>query len=341
MALTDWTSIHGEAFTGRKALVTGGAGFIGSHIAEALIDLGAEVVVLDDLSGGDVANLNAFKAKAGDRLTFIEGSILDAAAVERAVEGCTWIFHQAALGSVPRSVAMPREYHAANATGTLHVLEAAKAAGVSRVMFAASSSAYGDSPTLPKIESMPVLPRSPYAANKVYGEALMRAWSISYPQNDAGKSFDTACLRYFNIFGTRQNANSAYAAVIAAFAKALLAGDKPMIFGDGEQSRDFTFVDNAVHANLLAAKYEGRLGGEVFNVACGQRVSVNQLAEQMAQLVGRPELTPVYEPERAGDVKHSLADLQLIEKTLGYKPLVSFEEGLKPTVQWYEGEQVG
>lgn len=341
MALTDWTSIHGDAFDGRKALVTGGAGFIGSHLAEALIDLGAEVVVLDDLSGGEVANMDVFKEKSGDRLTFVEGSILDPGTVDDAVAGCTWVFHQAAMGSVPRSVALPRDYHAVNATGTLNVLEASKAAGVSRVVFAASSSAYGDSPTLPKVESMPVLPRSPYAANKVYCEALMRAWAISYPQNEAGQSFDTACLRYFNIFGPRQNANSAYAAVIAAFAKALFASEKPMIFGDGEQSRDFTFVDNAVHANLLAAKHEGRLDGEVFNVACGERVSVNQLAEQMAQIVGRPELTPTHEPVRAGDVKHSLADLDRIEKTLSYKPLVSFEEGLKPTVQWYEGQLVG
>lgn len=341
MALTDWKSVHGDAFEGRKALITGGAGFIGSHIAEALIDLGGEVVVLDDLSGGDVVNLAPFKEQAGDRLTFIEGSILDESAVERAVDGCTWVFHQAAWGSVPRSVEMPRKYHEINTTGTLNVLEAAKAAGVSRVMFAASSSAYGDSPTLPKIESMPVLPRSPYAANKVYCEAMMRAWALSYPQNEAGQPFDTACLRYFNIFGPRQNANSAYAAVIAAFAKALFAGEKPMIFGDGEQSRDFTFVDNAVHANLLAARYEGRLDGEVFNVACGGRVSVNQLAEQMAQIVGHPELMPVHQPERAGDVKHSLADLQRNQSTLGYQPLVSFADGLKPTVQWYEGQLVG
>ena len=341
MALTDWRRVHGDAFKGCKALVTGGAGFIGSHIAEALIDLGAEVIILDDLSGGDVVNLEEFKGKAGDRLVFIEGSILDEPTVERAVDGCTWVFHQAAWGSVPRSVAMPRKYHEINTTGTLNVLEASKAAGVSRVMFAASSSAYGDSPTLPKVESMPALPRSPYAANKVYCEAMMRAWATSYPQDDQGRSFDTTCLRYFNIFGPRQNANSAYAAVIAAFAKALYAGEKPTIFGDGEQSRDFTFVDNAVHANLLAARYEGRLGGEVFNTACGDRVTVNQLAQQMAEIIGRPELTPNYKPERAGDVKHSLAELTRQTSTLGYKPLVPFAEGLRPTVQWYEGQLAG
>ena len=337
MALIEWQREYGDTFHGRRALVTGGAGFIGSHISEALIDLGVEVVVLDDLSGGDVENLATFRERAGNRLTFIEGSILDESTVERAVDGCAWVFHQAAWGSVPRSVAMPRKYHEINTTGTLNVLEASRDAGVSRVMFAASSSAYGDSPTLPKIESMPVRPRSPYAANKVYCEAMMRAWATSYPENESGNSFDTVCLRYFNIFGPRQNANSAYAAVIAAFAKALHNGERPVIYGDGEQSRDFTFVDNAVHANLLAASYDGRLNGEVFNVACGDRVSVNQLAEEMAKLQGRPDLQPTHQSERAGDVKHSLADLTLNTSTLGYKPLVEFEKGLEPTVKWYQG----
>jgi len=341
MSLSDWKSIYGDSFQGRKALVTGGAGFIGSHIAEALIELGARVVVLDDLTGGEVENLESFRAKAGDRLTFVEGSILDQATVAKVVDGATWVFHQAAWGSVPRSVAMPRQYHEINTTGTLNVLEASRAAGVSRVMFAASSSAYGDTPTLPKVESMPMLPRSPYAANKCYCEAMMHSWATSYPQGESGKPFDTVSLRYFNIFGPRQNANSAYAAVIAAFAKALFGGEHPVIFGDGEQSRDFTFVDNAVHANLLAAQYKGRLEGRVFNTACAERVSVNQLAEQMASIVGRPDLTPVYKPERAGDVKHSLADLTLTSSTLGYRPLVSFEQGLRPTVAWYQSQLVG
>lgn len=333
MALTHWQQLHGSHFTGQRALVTGGAGFIGSHLTEALIDLGAEVVVLDDLSGGDTANFEAFRGRAGDRLRFVEGSILDEALLGELLAGCRYVFHQAALGSVPRSVEQPVRYHGVNATGTLNVLEAARSAGVERVMFAASSSAYGDSPTLPKVETMPVLPRSPYAANKVYDEALMRAWACSY-------GLDTACLRYFNIFGPRQNANSAYAAVIAAFAKALIAGERPVIFGDGEQSRDFTFVDNAVHANLLAARSDKPIGGEVMNVACGQRVTVNQLAGTMAGLFGRPDLTPVHKDERAGDVKHSLADLSLIRGTIGYEPLVSFERGLEPTCAWY-GEVLG
>lgn len=333
MALTDWPALHGDFFAGRRALVTGGAGFIGSHLTEALIDLGASVVVFDDLSGGDEQNLDSFRQRGGDRLTFVNGTITDRAALDPVVAGCDWVFHQAAMGSVPRSVREPELYHRVNATGTLNVLEAARAAGVKRVMFAASSSCYGDTPALPKIETMPVSPRSPYAANKVYGEALMRAWACSYADQ-----IDTCCLRYFNIFGPRQNANSAYAAVIAAFASSLLAGKHPLIFGDGEQSRDFTFVDNAVHANLLAARAEGRIEGESINVAVGQRVTVNQLAAVMAELLGRPELTPQHRPERAGDVKHSLADLAKAKALLGYEPRVGFEQGLKPTIQWYQNQ---
>jgi nucleoside-diphosphate-sugar epimerase len=200
--------------------------------------------------------------------------------------------------------------------------------GVQRVMFAASSSAYGDSLVLPKVETMAPLPKSPYAASKLADEALMRAYAGSY-------GLDTASLRYFNIFGPRQNANSAYAAVIAAFAKALIADQRPMIFGDGEQSRDFTFVHNAVHANLLAARSAKPIGGEVINVACGLRVTVNELAALMGEMMGRPHLKPVYQAERAGDVKDSVAELSLARKLLGYKPVVDFRTGLKPTVEWY------
>lgn len=326
--LTDWKRLHASAFADARALVTGGAGFIGSHLSEALVDLGAEVVVLDDLSGGDWANLASFRDRAGDRLRLVEASILDEAALADCVTGCRYVFHQAAMGSVPRSIEQPGLYHAVNATGTFNVLEAARAAGVARVMFAASSSAYGDSETLPKIETMPVLPKSPYAATKVAGEAMMRAWAGSL-------GLDTAALRYFNIFGPRQNANSAYAAVIAAFAKALLAGERPMIHGDGEQSRDFTFVDNAVHANLLAAGQPKPLGGQVLNVACGQRVTVNELAQQMAEALGRPDLAAEHGPERAGDVKHSLADLGATAAALDYQPIVPFDAGLVPTIAWY------
>ena len=307
---------------GCRALVTGGAGFIGSHLAMSLHMLGVHTMVLDDLSaGGDPALL-------GTGIEFVPGSILDASVVEQCVAGCRFIFHQAALGSVPRSVEQPRLFHDVNVTGTVNVLEAARKANVQRVMFAASSSAYGDSETLPKIETMPASPRSPYAANKVACEALMSAYAASY-------EIDTVSLRYFNIFGPRQSPDNAYAAVIAAFAKALIGGQHPVIFGDGEQSRDFTYIDNVVLANLLAATTGQPLMGRVCNVACGQRVTVTQLAQEMAALLGRPELTPVYRPERAGDVKHSLADLSQAQSLLGYQPIVGFKQGLAETVKWY------
>ena len=324
MALLDWHALHGDAFSGTRCLVTGGAGFIGSHLTEALVTLGADVVVLDDLTGGDLDNLDWYTPGAGSGvLTTVEGSITAPDTLAAVCAGARYVFHQAAWGSVPRSVAMPAEYHAINTTGTFNVLEAARAAGVRRVMFAASSSAYGDTPTLPKQEDMPVSPRSPYAANKVAGEAMMQAWACAY-----GEQLDTASLRYFNIFGPRQNANSAYAAVIAAFEKALRAGERPVIFGDGEASRDFTFVDNAVHANLLAARSDTPIGGRVMNIACGQRVTINQLAARMAAELGRSDLTPEHRPDRPGDVKHSLADLSLAEALIGYTARVDFAEGL-------------
>jgi nucleoside-diphosphate-sugar epimerase len=327
--MTDWKKYHSNHFQGTKVLVTGGAGFIGSHITEALLQLGATVTVLDDLSGGDTQNLAAFASEASDRLAFVEGSILDQALLAKRVAGCKYVFHQAALGSVPGSVDRPAHYTEVNVIGTLRVLEASRQAKVNRVMFAASSSAYGDSQVLPKVETMRTQSISPYAATKVACEALLSAYSGSY-------DLDTAALRYFNIFGPRQNANSAYAAVIAAFAKAISADQHPMIYGDGEQSRDFTFVHNAVHANLLAARCKKRIRGQVINVACGTRVTVNELATMMAQLMGKPQLTCHHEAERAGDVKHSLADMTLAKKLLDYEPIVSFQDGLAPTVEWYE-----
>jgi nucleoside-diphosphate-sugar epimerase len=316
-----------NALRGARALVTGGAGFIGSHLADALIHHGAEVVVLDNLDGGSSQNVPG-------TARFVEGSITDPDVVASATAGCRYVFHLAALGSVPRSVAEPRRFHDVNVSGTLNVLEAARMAGVKRVMFAASSSAYGDSEVLPKVESMVPTPRSPYAANKTACEAMLQAYAACYP-------IDAVSLRYFNIFGPRQNANSAYAAVIAAFAKAMLAGKRPTIFGDGEQSRDFTYVANAVHANLLAAVRSERLGGEVLNVGCARAITVNELACAMANALGHPELgDPLYEPTRAGDVKHSLADLSLTRATLGYEPVMSFEDGLRKTMEWYRSEGV-
>jgi len=326
--MTDWQALHQTHFQGVKTLVTGGAGFIGSHLARALVQLGAHVVVLDDLSGSDQHNIDPLIAQTGNHFQFIQGSILDQPILARCTDGCRYIFHLAALGSVPRSVAQPRLFNEVNTTGTLNVLQAARPADVQRVMFSASSSAYGDSPTLPKIETMPPLPKSPYAATKLACEHLMRSYSASY-------GLDTASLRYFNIFGPRQNANSAYAAVIAAFAKSLTSNQHPVIFGDGQQSRDFTFVDNVVHANLLAARHDTPIQGHVFNIACGQRITVTELAQMMATMMGKPHLDAVYKEERAGDVMHSLADLAQAQSVLGYEPIVDFKAGLQATVAWY------
>ncbi|MGD0460980.1 MAG: NAD-dependent epimerase/dehydratase family protein [Tepidisphaeraceae bacterium] len=320
--ITDWRRLHGSAFEGRPVLITGGAGFIGSHLATALDELGAKITVLDDLSAGSDP-----KSLPGN-VEFVLGSILEVLLLQKCTEGRELVFHQAAMGSVPQSMEQPARYQLVNSTGTLNVLEAARRAKVRRVMFAASSSAYGDSPTLPKIESMPTAPRSPYAATKVAGEAMAAAYS-------AGMDLDTVSLRYFNIFGPRQRADSAYAAVIAAFAKAMLAGKRPTIFGDGEQSRDFTYVDNAVHANLLAAMQSQRLDGAIINIACAVRITVNELAGRMAQWLTRADLTPIYLPQRAGDVLHSQADVTVARRMLEYEPIVDFATGLDATMQWY------
>ncbi|MCS7032936.1 MAG: NAD-dependent epimerase/dehydratase family protein, partial [Phycisphaerae bacterium] len=242
------------------------------------------------------------------------------------------VFHQAARVSVPASVEDPWLYHRVNVDGTATLLETARRQGVRRFIFAASSSAYGDSPELPKVESMPPAAASPYAATKVACEQMLRAYACSY-------ELDAVSLRYFNIFGPRQNRNSAYAGVIAAFARRLLAGEAPVITGDGTATRDFTFVDNAVHANLLAARGRERLGGQVINVATGRATSVRELAERMIQLLNRPGLQPEFAPSRKGDVLHSLAELSRARKVLGYEPIVDFAVGLKLTVQWYEARK--
>ena len=301
----DWTSLHGDAFRGKKCLVTGAAGFIASHLSDGLLALGATVVALDDFSGG-----SRDKLPAGCELH--EASILDADACKEAADGCELVFHLAAKVSVPASVADPVGYHASDATGTVNVLEAARGAGAKRFMYSASSSAYGDQPTLPKREDMPPMPMSPYAAAKLAGEGYCRAYAATL-------GLDAVSLRYFNIFGPRQAADSAYAGVIAAFARDLLNGKRPTIYGDGSASRDFTYVANVVHANLLAARHEAPLRGEVFNIGTARRTSVKELAEQMAKAAGREDLPPDHKPPRPGDVPHSLADLTLAKKVLGYE----------------------
>ena len=324
--LTDWSALHQDHFQNRRVLITGGAGFIGSQLTDALRTLGASVVILDDISTGRRDNLNTSDVE------LIEASILDADAVAKAAANCDLIFHEAAMASVPKSVAQPRAFYEVNVLGMLNVLEAARAAKVRRIIFAASSSAYGETQILPKIESMPTDPLSPYAATKIAGEAMLRAWAGSY-------GMETVSLRYFNIFGPRQRADSAYAAVIAAFSAAMLKGQRPIIYGDGEQSRDFTFVHNAVHANLLAARCPRPLHGPVINIATGQRITLNHLAAVMRKQLGREDLSPIYKDPRPGDVRHSLADLSLANDLIAYTPIINFETGLQATMEWYQTTQ--
>lgn len=323
----DWRSLHGDGFEGQGVLVTGAAGFIGSHLVEALAELGAEVVALDSLEQGDWANIE----EAAAAVRRVTGTIEDPATLTGAVGGCRWVFHLAGYGSVPRSVDDPDLYLRANAIGTFNVLQAAKGAGVERVIFSGSSNYYGHGarPAGPRVESEPPMTLSPYAATKLFGEGCMRAWSHSF-------ALDTTVLRYFNIFGPRQNPASDYAAVIAAFAAALQAGRRPTIFGDGEQTRDWTYVANAVHANLLAARCGKPLMGEPFNVGGGGSISVNQLYRTMAGLFERGDLLPEYAPPREGEVRHSRADLHKSSQVLGYEPIVGFEAGLEQTVRWYQ-----
>jgi nucleoside-diphosphate-sugar epimerase len=308
-----------------KVLVTGGAGFIGSHIGAALAAQGDEVQILDDFSTGHESNVEA----VGKARVF-RGSVTDLELVRQAVEGCDYVYHQAALASVPRSVEDPITSTRVNVMGSLNVLVAARDAGVKRFIYAASSSAYGDSEVLPKVETMREAPKSPYAVAKLSSEQFVSVFATVY-------GMQTLCIRYFNVFGPRQDPNSPYAAVIPLFVDALLEGRAPVIHGDGEQSRDFTFVENVVHANLLALRAP-RLGGETVNVALGDRVTLNELYRQLAGLVGS-DIAPEYGPERVGDVKHSQADITRARQLLGYEAQVPFEEGLKRTVEWYTRNQ--
>lgn len=302
-------------------LVTGGAGFIGSHLVMALLECGEEVRALDDLSTGRRENL----ADVAGRVDFIEGDVADLATAERAVEGVDVVFHEAALPSVPRSVADPLATNRACVDGTAALLDAARRGGVRRVVYAASSSAYGDQPGFPRREGMAPQPLSPYAAAKLAGEYYCLAFSQCY-------GLETVCLRYFNVFGPRQNPKSQYAAAIPIFISRMLGGERPTVFGDGEQSRDWTYVANVCHANLLAASAPDA-PGKVFNVGCGATLSVNGVIAAINAILGT-DLQPAYEPARPGDVKKSHGDLTLARELLGYEPVVPFEEGLRRTVEW-------
>lgn len=321
-------------YEGRPVLVTGGTGFIGGHLCDALLSLGAAINVIDDLSNSTMEHLSGLIELEPDRVRFFHGSILDDEALAQAARGTRTVFHLAALGSVPLSIEQPQRAWSVNATGTLRVLEAARRGGSERVVFAGSSSAYGDQPELPKVETQSPRPTSPYAASKLAGEHLLAVWSRCY-------GLQGVSLRYFNIFGPRQSADSAYAAVVAAFAKRLCAGEAPVIFGDGTASRDMTPVANAVLATLLAGSAPGVGRGEVINVGTGRRVTMADLAAAMATVCGHPRVTPTFQPARAGDVPHSLADIGRARHLLGYEPVATLEEGLTDTVEWYKRQLAG
>lgn len=306
----------------RTFLVTGGAGFIGSHIAEALVARGDKVRVLDNLSTGFLANL----APIRDRVEFIEADLIDADAVRRAVEGVDCVFHEAALASVPRSVEQPLDTNAACVTGTVTLLDAARRAGVRRLVYAGSSSMYGDLPTSSKRETDLPAPISPYGAAKLAAEYYCRSFTATY-------GFETVTLRYFNVFGPRQDPNSQYSAVIPQFITAILAGRRPSVFGDGLQSRDFTFVANVAHANLLAADAPG-VAGQVMNVANGRSQNLLELLAAVNRLLGT-KVEPIHAPPRVGDVRESMADITLARRLLKYEPQVDFEEGLRRSIGYY------
>ncbi|HEY2370210.1 MAG TPA: SDR family oxidoreductase [Polyangiaceae bacterium] len=301
-------------------LVTGGAGFIGSTLAETLLAQGDTVRILDDFSSGRRSNIESLHGK----LDVIEGTIVDEATVKRAMQGVEIVFHEAAIPSVPRSVDKPQASMMANVQGTTVVLDVARHSGVKRVVFAASSSAYGDTPTLPKIETMTPQPKSPYAISKLAGEQMLSAFATLY-------GLETLSLRYFNVFGPRQDPTSQYAAVIPNFVTAALTGKKPTVFGDGEQTRDFCFIENVVRANILAATTPKKLAGQVVNIACGERISLNQLLAIIGDETGK-KVEAEYAPTRQGDVRDSLASIDAARELIGYDPKVNVREGLKRTV---------
>jgi nucleoside-diphosphate-sugar epimerase len=309
-------------------LITGIAGFIGSSLARALLAQGDKVRGIDNLSTGKAENI----VKILDRIDFREADLLDMKAVQSACTGADYVLHQAAIPSVPKSVLDPLGSNRANVDATVNLLVAARDAKVKRVVYAASSSVYGDTPSLPKHEDMPPNPISPYAVAKVASEYYMTSFYRCY-------GLETVCLRYFNIFGPRQDPTSPYSGVLAKFITQMLNGEQPTIFGDGTQSRDFTYIDNAVQANLLACQAPaGEVAGQIFNVATGKRADLNETFRVLKELTGYSGEVK-YGPEREGDVRHSLADISRAEEHLDYKPAVNFEEGLRRTIEWYRNQQ--
>ena len=305
------------------ALVTGGAGFIGSHIATALASVGARVRIIDDLSTGYPENLESIKGE----VDFVQASLADEQALRKAIEGVEVVFHEAAIPSVPRSIEDPRRTHIASVESTFSLLLAARDNGVRRVIYAASSSAYGDQPTLPKVENMLPDPRSPYAVAKLVGEHYCQVFTRVY-------GLETISLRYFNVFGPRQDPSSQYSGVISRFVSALLGGEQPVIYGDGEQSRDFTYIENVVDANLRAAQTSRGIG-EVINIANGERITLNQLLTELKLLTGKSDVVADYREARAGDVKHSLADISRARTLLGFEPHIDLRTGLQRTIDWW------
>jgi nucleoside-diphosphate-sugar epimerase len=314
-----------------RYLVTGGAGFIGSNLTRALLAAGNRVRVLDNFLTGKRENLAGLADAHGGAFELMEGDIRDRAATRKAMEGVEYVLHQGALPSVPRSVADPVLTNDINVAGTVNVLVAARDAGVRRVVFAASSSAYGDTPELPKRESMTPNPKSPYAAQKLTGEHYMRIFHEVY-------GLETVSLRYFNVFGPRQDPQSMYAAVIPRFITCVMRGEPPTVYGDGRQTRDFTYIDNVIQANLAACSAPKAACGGVFNIACGERVSLLDILEIVYDLAGR-RVEPRFELSRPGDVRDSLADISRSREIVGYDPKVPFREGLRTTFEWFRGIQ--
>ncbi len=305
-----------------KYLITGGAGFIGSNIAHTLLTQGHDVRIIDNFATGRKVNIE----DVTDRIELIDGDVRDFWTVSEAVDGVDYVLHQAALPSVIRSVKNPLTSNIVNINGTLNILEAARQAGVKRVVFACSSSVYGESETLPKVETMTPSPLSPYAVNKITGEYYCKVYHRLY-------GLETVALRYFNIFGPRQDPGSQYSAVIPLFIKAVLTGKRPTIFGDGEQSRDFTYIGNAVAANLKACTAPAA-AGKAYNVACGERFTLNQTLTYINEILGK-DVKPIYNDPRPGDIRHSLADIEAAKKDLGYAVDFDFKTGLRETVKWF------